>query len=281
MRLLLALVTAWLLLLPASSQAAYSCSISSSGVRTAYDPTIASTTTVQSSVTINCTRASGDSASMAFSLAADNGGYPKGINNQALLAPGNYIRYDVYMDSGCGTQWKGNSTFNGPLNFPSGQLSATATITYWGCIGAGISGPAGVYTDTVNMTLSYGPNPQSSTGSVSFPVAIATPATCALTNPPGTLNFGTYTAFGTSAATGSTSFGVTCTTYLPYTISVSPTNGSIASVNYTLSLSAATSTGTGALQTFAVNGTMPAGQAGVCGTASCSGQNTHTLTITY
>ena len=281
MKFLLALATAWLLLLPAPSQAAYSCSISSGGVRTAYDPTLATTTVVQSSVTLNCTRASGDSASMAYSLAADNGGNAKGINNQALLAPANFIRYDVYMDSACGTQWKGNSTFNGPLNFPTGQLSATATITYWGCIGAAQAGPAGVYTDSVNMTLSFGPNPQSSTGPVSFPIAIATPATCALTNPPATLNFGIYTALGTSAATGSTSFGVTCTTYLPYTMAVSPTGGTIASVNYTLSLSAGTGTGTGAVQTFSVNGTMPAGQPGVCGTAACSGQNTHTLTITY
>lgn len=279
MRALLALLAAWLLL-PGGAFAAYSCNVSSSGFRTAYDPTVASTSIVQSSATINCTRGTGDSATMAYTLAADNGGNPKGINNQASFGA-NVIRYDVYMDGSCGTQWKGNTTFNGPLVFPSGQLSATANITYWGCLPAGQNVAAGIYGDSVRMTLSYGPNPQSSTGPVPFPVSIATPATCALTQPPGALNFGTYPSLSPVAVTGSTQFGVTCTIYLPYTMSVSPGTGTVVGLNYSLSLATPGSTGTGALQSFTVDGTMAPGQAGVCGTATCTGQNTHTLTITY
>ncbi|HEY1230416.1 MAG TPA: spore coat protein U domain-containing protein [Ramlibacter sp.] len=281
MRFLLALATAWLLLLPGAASAAYSCNISSSGFRTAYDPTVATTNITQSSVTINCTRASGDSTSMPFSLSADNGLNPKGINNQAFLAPNNFLRYDIYMDGSCGTQWKGNNTFNGPLIFPSGQLSATANVTYWGCIASAQNVAAGVYGDTVNMKLSYGPNPQSSTGLTPFPVSIATPATCALTQPPGTLNFGIYPSLSPVAVNGSAQFGVTCTSYLPYTMAISPGTGTLVGLNYTLSLATPSSTGTGALQNFTVDGTIAAGQAGVCGTATCTGQNTHTLTITY
>lgn len=280
MRFLLALATAWFLLLPGGAFAAYTCNISSNGFRTAYDPTAASTNITQSSVTINCTRATSDSTSMPYSLAADNGGNPKGINNQASFGT-NVIRYDVYMDSSCGTQWKGNTTFNGPLVFPSGQLSATANLTYWGCTLSGQNVAAGIYSDNVNMTLSYGPSPQSSTGKVSFPVSIATPATCALTQPPGTLNFGIYPSLSPTAVTGSSQFGVTCTSYLPYTMTISPGAGTVVGLNYSLSIATPNSTGTGALQNFTVDGSLAAGQAGVCSTATCTGQNTHTLTITY
>lgn len=280
MKVLLALLTAWMLLLPGDAAAAYNCNISSNGVRTAYDPTFAAPNITQSSATINCTRASGDSATMAYSLAADNGLNAQGINNRASFGT-NTLRYDIYMDSTCGTQWKGNNTFNGPLIFPSGQLSATATITYWGCVVAGQNAAAGVYSDTVKMTLSYGPNPQFSTGPTPFPVAIATPSTCALTQPPGTLSFGIYPALSPAALPGTSPFGVTCTLYLPYTMTLSPTSGTVVGLNYTLSLSATSSTGTGSLQNFSVDGTMPAGQAGICGTATCTGQNVHTLTITY
>jgi hypothetical protein len=34
-------------------------------------------------------------------------------------------------------------------------------------------------------------------------------------------------------------------------------------------------------QTFSINGSIAAGQAGTCATGSCSGSDTRTLTITY
>lgn len=281
MRVLLAVLAAWLLVLPAGAFAAYNCNISSSGFQTAYDPATPSINITQSSVTINCTRGPGDSTTMAYSLVADNGRNAKGVNNQATFGT-NAIRYDVYMDGSCGTQWKGSSgPFTGPLVFPAGQLSATANITYWGCVSTGQNLPAGVYTDTVYMTLSYGPNPQANTGNVSFPVAISTPATCALTQPPGVLNFGIYRSLSPSPVNGSSQFGVTCTAYLPYTMTVSPGGGTVVGLTYSLSIATPSSTGTGVLQNFTVDGTIPAGQAGVCGTGTCTGQNVHTLTISY
>jgi spore coat protein U-like protein len=274
------LAAALLFFFCAQAHAMYSCSVSSSGFSQAYDPTLAANTVVPTSFTINCTRATGDTATMNYSLAANNGLSPKGINNQASFGA-NLLRYDIYQDSLCGTQWKGNNTFSGSLNF-GGNTSASVTGSYWGCILSGQTGaPAGTYTDTVTMTLSYGPNPQS-TATSTFPVNIATPSQCNISTPPGTVAFGTYVAYQSTTlqATPST-FGVTCTNYLPYTLALDVSTGVIAGVTYNLALSAASGTGVGVQQLLSITGTMAPGQAGICSTGTCSGANSHTLTITY
>lgn len=277
---LLRLAGALLFLLCTQAHAVYSCSVSSSGFSQAYDPTLATTTVVATSFTVNCTRAAGDAQNMTYSVAANNGLNPKGINNQASFGATN-LRYDIYQDSLCGTQWKGNATFSGTLNF-GGNTTASVTTTYWGCIVAGnTTAPAGTYTDTVTMTLNYGPNPQSAATNT-FPVNIATPSQCNISTPPGTVAFGTYVAYQTSTlnATPST-FGVTCTNYLPYTLALDVTSGVIAGVTYNLALSAPNGTGIGVQQLLSITGTMAPGQPGICSTATCSGTNSHTLTITY
>ena len=116
---------------------------------------------------------------------------------------------------------------------------------------------------------------------------ISTPSVCAITTAPGTLTF-TYTAFG-AAQTASTSFQPTCTIYLAYSMALSATSDVVSGLNYSLALNTINSggsnplasTGTGAAQTFYINGNMAAGQAGTCATGICSATNTHTLTITY
>lgn len=260
-----------------AARAAYSCSVSSPGFNRAYDSNLATTSTSQTSFTITCTRGSGDASTLNYSVSANNGVNALGINNRAALG-GSYLRYDVYMDSACGTQWKGNNNFSGTLQFGS-SLSASVTTAYWGCITAGQTGPAGIYSDTVAMTLSYGnSNPLQSTSNT-FPVNIATPWTCSISSAPGTVAFA-YVAFG-GAATASTSFGVTCTTYLPYTLSLDATTGTIVGLTYTLAVNPPSGVGTGSAQTLQIDGTMAAGQAGTCGTATCSGVNSRTLTLSY
>jgi hypothetical protein len=59
------------------------------------------------------------------------------------------------------------------------------------------------------------------------------------------------------------------------------TSGTIVGLNYTLALSQASATGNGVTQTYSVNGNIAGGQAGTCSTASCSGSQTRTLTVTY
>jgi hypothetical protein len=59
------------------------------------------------------------------------------------------------------------------------------------------------------------------------------------------------------------------------------TSSTLLGLNYTLSLSQTNATGTGLSQTFTINGSIAGGQSGTCATASCSGTETRTLTITY
>jgi len=107
-----------------------------------------------------------------------------------------------------------------------------------------------------------------------------------------------YTSLQGTAASFATaqSFSVTCTNGVPYTMALDAggtgytgaftapagtyTN-TASGLIYSLTLPAATA-GTGAAQTYALTGSMAAGQAGTCTTlGGCAFVDTHTLTITY
>lgn len=268
------LATLALLLASAAAQGAITCSISSGGFAVAYDPGAAGNTVTQSFFTVTCTKgAVGDPASVNFSVTVNNGLYPTGVNNRAAFGA-NRLRYDVFTTAGCATKWKGATAITGTVATPS-VGTFTQTRPYFGCIGAGIAAPAGTYLDTVTMTMTYG----ASTATAGFGVSISTPATCAISSPPGNVVFN-YTSFG-PAINPSTTFGVTCTLSLPYTMALDATAGTIVGLNYTLALSTPNSTGTGAVQTHSINGNMAAGQSGVCAVGPCSGIQARSITITY
>ena len=268
-------LAAALALLPALASAAYGCSVSSGGISAAYSPTAATTTIVQTSFTITCTRALSDATTMSYAVAADNGAHAQGTHNRAAFGS-SFLAYDVFKDSACASQWRGTQTITGTLNF-SGSTSASVTVPFWGCITASQNVPAGTYTDSVTMTLTYGPSNSTATGS--FAVSISTPAVCNLTTAPGNIVFN-YTGFG-ATVNASTTYGVTCSSFLPYTMALDATSGTILGVNYTLALSAASGTGTGLAQAYSINGNVAAGQAGTCATGSCTASQARTLTITY
>ncbi len=106
-----------------------------------------------------------------------------------------------------------------------------------------------------------------------------------------------YTSFQATAATSTGgTFNVKCTNTLPYKIgfSAAATPASTdavtdAAVNlaYTLSMSAATGTGSGVDQAYTVSGSMASAQAGTCVTAggactnSGSANNTRTVYVVY
>ncbi|MHB1123112.1 MAG: spore coat protein U domain-containing protein [Ramlibacter sp.] len=277
-RLLRLLAAVGLLLLSVPANAAVECSVSSNGFNTAYDPALAAPTKVQTSVMVSCTRSdpATDPVTVNYAIKANNGLYANGVNNRAQSGT-SYAKYDVYTDINCASQWKGNVTFSGTVNF---AVSSTATHTFWGCIAAGQNSlPAGTYWDQVTMTMDYGPNPQSTAVGM-FPVYIVTQGQCSFSSPPGTLGF-SYTSFQPTAANVSAFFGVTCTNGLPYTISLDSTSGTIAGLSYSLALSGAAGTGSGVQQSLSVDGSMPAGQPGTCAMGTCAGTNPHTLTIAY
>lgn len=274
-RLLLAL--ALLLLLPAARAAITCTSISSPGVSINY--VNGTTASVQTFFTVSCTRSSAsDPASVSYDVLADNGTNPTGQNNRATLA-GATLRYDVFTSASCATTWKGNRKISDTITWSGG---ATGTITkqtsFWACmVSAQTATSAGGYTDSVGLTLSYGNNNPTVSGIV--PVSIYAPALCTMVTPAGNLTLN-YTAFGPQTSQ-STSFAVTCTSGMPYTIATDVTEGVLTGVRYVLTLSTPTANGTGAPQTYSITATVPAGQAGACPIGNCSATRSHTLTITY
>lgn len=277
------LATAFVLSLAAlPAHAAVSCSVSATSISVTYDPTVGTSTVTTGSYTLSCTRLPGDPNRFSWSLGANNGLQPSGQTNRAALGQ-RYYSYELYRTPPYtnANRW-GNSRFTritGTLNFGT-QLTASQTGPFDLVIPAlQTVQPAGTYTDTVTVTLRNAGTGAIITQSV-FGVAIITSPTCTLTSPPGNVSF-TYTSFQAVAASAATSFGVTCTTSLPYTMSLDATSGTLVGLAYSLALSQTAGTGTGGAQTYAINGTIAAGQAGTCATAICSASATRTLTISY
>ena len=260
--------------------AAVSCTVASTGWSTAYVPSTAATNITQSSITVTCQRNTGaDPTTVNFTIASNNGLHATGQQNRVQLNAANRINYEDYEDSGCGTVWSGANTIAGSITGLAGFTPKPTTLSFWGCVPGSQTGlAAGTYTDTVTMTLTYGPTNTTTTST--FPVSLVSPATCTVSTAPGTVAF-TYTAFSVTAANATTTFGVTCTNLLPYTMALDATTAVIAGLQYSLSLSSAGATGTGAAQPYTITGTMPAGQAGTCATASCGATQARTLTISY
>ena len=159
--------------------------------------------------------------------------------------------------------------------------SLTLSLPYYPRIAAGLNPPAGLYTDTVTMTLTYG----SATAQSTFPVQIYVNTSCQI-NSPTDLTFN-YSSFRVTALTATSTFNVKCTNALPYALSLDLTSVTDAAINlaYTLALSATSGTGTGANQAVTVTGTMAAGQSGTCATAVCtnaaSANKQRTVTVTF
>ena len=264
-----------LLALPAA-QAAITCtSISSPGASINY--VNGTTTSVQTFFTVSCTRSStGDPTFVDYDVTADNGLYAQGQNNNAALGAAR-LRYDVFTTAGCNLTWKGNRRISDRITWPAGS---TGTITkqtnFWACIVSAMTATSsGTYTDSVGVSLAY--NNTAISGSV--PIRIFAPALCTWTSPPGDISL-TYAAFGPQVS-GNTSFTITCTNGMPYTIATDVTSAVLAGVRYTLSLNASGGTGNAAPQTYGITATIPGNQAGTCAGAACAGMRTHTLTISY
>ena len=261
----------------------------SSGFSTAYAPAGVVPNVTQGTVSFTCTRgAAGDPTNLL--LRGDNGLNAGGGGlNRAALA-GSFILYDGYQNSTCTTLWtRNNNASSIPFTLAANLSPQTINLSYWGCIiTAGQIAPAGIYTDTVTMYIrNTGGGTVYSSGT--FPVSISNPATCTLSTPPGNIVF-SYTAFSPTPVLANTSFTTDCTLYLPYTISLDVAVDVVTGLNYTLGLGTVANaggvnplitTGSGAVQTFYINGSMAAGQAGTCSAITCPGTQVRTLTITY
>lgn len=142
-------------------------------------------------------------------------------------------------------------------------------------------------TIAVASMIAVAPSAQAAAVNSVFNVDITLTSACAVSTP-ANLTFA-YTALQAANATATSPFSVTCVTGLPYTVGVSGANVTDSAVGLAYSLVIAApvggGTGTGAAQSYAVNGTIASGQAGTCITATCTNaasiNNVKTLTVTY
>ena len=140
-----------------------------------------------------------------------------------------------------------------------------------------------------------------STVNNNFTVSVNLSSRCVATNSGATtLDFGTYTAFQGAAQSPAApvTLAFDCTRGLaPVSVAFDTVNGTAAGVGvlaglqYGLStgaaatvagIAASTATiGTADAVSYSVTGSMPANQAGTCGTATCAASHTRTLIVTY
>ena len=241
--------------------------------------------TLQSSFTVDCVRVAGDPNNTIYNytVGVNNGLNSGGLNpNKALLI--STINYDTFQTGSCSPLW-GTTAQTDRLAFSltlSGNSVSSATVNYWVCIPAGQSVPLGIYTDTLNVTVFRQVGTVATAkASQTLPISINTAAVCSMTTVPNIAL--AYTAFSTAAVTATTTFGVTCSSALAYTVALDRTSDVAVGINYAVALSSLGGTGTGAQQNYTVTVTAAADQAGTCATASCIGSQAtpHTVTVTY
>jgi spore coat protein U-like protein len=279
-----------LLIAAPSAQAVISCNATVSSISVFYNPAGPSDVVTSGTYNVFCSRAGGDPTSVSFSLESDNGLYPQGTSRRVQYS-GSYYDYALFKDLSLapnqqwGTAAPNSRQISGSVNFIGGALSGSTSGPFYVQIKTGQAvGPAGVYTDTVGTTLTYGATSTISVGA--FNVNVTSITSCALAVPTA-LTFN-YTSFQATAATPSANFTVNCTTGTPYTIvldNTGPITDDAVNLTYTLGLSATAGTGSGTNQTYQVLGNMAAGQSGTCAASPCTNaaatNRTRSITVNY
>jgi Spore Coat Protein U domain len=255
-------------------------------------------------ISFTCSRLTTDPTTQTIFLGVNIGENPDasattGTDREMTRQTGTQqVNYSVFRNSGFTGAWTSgtgraiNATQTGGLQTAITFSSAATTVqsfsfpyyirvtqANWGAAAA----LAGIY-DDLGLLVTLRLN--NTTGTVQgspgpFGVTMSKPKHCyfSLAATPLTIS---YTAFSSTARTGSTSFRVSCTAPTTYTMALGSSSGVLVGLRYTLALSATgTQTGTGFEQTYGVTGTIDAGQAGTCGTGSCTGSQSHTITISY
>lgn len=279
----LGLLCAQAMMVANPADAAIMCTASVTSISIVYDPNAGAQNITTGSYTVTCTRLTTDPNTFAWRLGVNNGLQPAGGLNRVEAFGNRRYTYDTWRLAPYNNANKWGNTnatrFTGTLNFGA-SLTASTTGPFDIVMAAGQAvQPAGTYTDTVTAQLRDSANQVIHTST--FGVTVLTTNTCQISVPPGDVNF-TYTSFQLAAAVASTTYGVRCTTDLPYTMALDATSGTLLGLSYSLAIAPSSSgTGTGATQTYTINGTIPAGQAGTCASAVCNGSQTRTLTLSW
>lgn len=272
-----------LLLFACQAGAAITCSVSVTSITIVYDPLSTVQNITTGSYTVTCNRLATDPSTFTWQLGVNDGLQAGSGLNRAQSAGGQRYLYDTWRLSPYTTANKwgdtGSTRFTGTLNFGA-SLTASASGPFDIVMAAGQSvQPAGTYNDTVTASLRDSGGVLINTSA--FGVSVLTTNTCQIAVAPGNLNFA-YTSFQASAGTANTTYGVRCTTALLYTMALDATSGTLLGLNYSLAIApSSTGVGTGATQTYTINGTIAASQSGTCASAVCTGSQTRTLMLSW
>ncbi len=181
--------------------------------------------------------------------------------------------------------------------FPAAGINTSSgSIPFTFSLNAGFN-PIGsaLYTDTIFIdgTCSTSNSTACTVTPAPLTIGVNALASCTLSAQLPTLSLN-YTSFQTSSAASSVMFTTNCTNATPYRINVSPGNGTMLGLPYSIKLGtsggSATDisstldyglTGTGFPQTYYINGSIAAGLAGICATGSCTASTPHNLNIEY
>jgi spore coat protein U-like protein len=148
-----------LLCLPGFALAVATCNISTTGPAFGtYDPSSATATTANGSVTATCTWISGGNTTVNLVVIygpGNAGTYP----NRFMLSGAQQLNYNIYFESSFttirGNGTAGTQTGQATLSVSSGNPTVTATGTLFGRIPAGQNAAPGSYSDTIVVTMNY------------------------------------------------------------------------------------------------------------------------------
>ncbi len=263
----------------------FSCAIASvSGISLSYNPNAANALVGSGTVTVNCSKTGGNTATRYLEIGAGTGLNATGGQNRAANGSSR-LTYALRRDAALTTAW-GDTTGSRLAATTTSVNSTTITLNWWFTAAAGQTVATGTYLDTVTLRLyqSDTPNPSltdPSPTTATLSIALTVTGQCSLSSPPGAVQF-SYTSFQTTPATATSGFAVTCTNGTPYTVALDATSGTLLGLSYQLALSATgTRVGNGVAQPMSITGTMPAGQSGVCAAATCNASQARTLTVSY
>lgn len=114
-----------------------------------YDPTSATDTTAQTTITFTCT------PNTSYTVTLDAGANSADLTTtRNMKNGGNLLQYQLYTDSGRTTYWGNTAGHQSSGTTPASSILNTLTV--YGTVPRNQSVPAGVaYTDTVNISLIY------------------------------------------------------------------------------------------------------------------------------
>jgi hypothetical protein len=270
------------------------CSITATSVPLSTLYASGTATQVAGTISGTCTREATDVARPYIYIGINQGEPPAG-RSMTRQNGTQLLTYEVYhrtYGSGIWTEATGvtsTATTNGGVFYRMAN-SATAqafSFPYYVRIPTPqTTAPAGIYDDqaitaTVRLSTAGGSATGAVLASTSFAISASIQHSCYFSTSPAPLILN-YTSFTATPATGSAGFALSCTYNTPYTLTIGPpSTGALLGLNYSLALSAASGTGSAAPQSFNVNGTVAANQAGTCATSNCTASRSHTITVGF